>query len=179
MPDTLDYGPAEIAHPEIRLLVAQLDQATAEWLSQIDGDVTPEELAWQPFPGGHSLGALFAHLAEVEQYWLHHIAAGEPFTDLAVEMLGAEIDQMGVRWPTPPAGRPFGFYADRLRATRERTRALLAPMDDPDREIVVTRRRGRGVHTYTLRWVLTHTILHEAYHGGQAALLLLEQRRKA
>lgn len=180
MPDTFDFAPSvDFAHPELRLLMAQLDQATREWLDMIDGEVTPEELAWQPFPGGHSVAGLMAHIAGVEHYWLHFVAADQPFENLEPQIVGASINQMGVEWPTPPPDRPLTDYTRWLRETRERSYALIAPLDDPDRQITVTRRRDGSVHVYTLRWILTHTILHEAYHGGQAVLLLLQQRKAA
>jgi len=36
----------------------------------------------------------------------------------------------------------------------------------------------RGEREFTLSWLMTHVIVHEAYHGGQAILLLLQQRNK-
>lgn len=179
MPDTFDFGPvADCEDHELRLLLAQLDQATHEWLGEIDGDVTPDELTWQAVDDGHSIGALMVHIAEVEAFWLHHVATGAPYRDLEAEALGAAIDQDAALWPTPPPGRPFAYYAGLLRTVRETTRALIPTLGDPARQIARTRADG-SVQTYTLRWLLTHVLLHEAYHGGQAILLLLQQRKGA
>ena len=179
MRDVADYGPAPAcADAELSLLLSQLDQATGEWLSELGDDVTDDELRWQPFAGGHSVAALIAHIAGVEAFWLHQVAAGEPPRDLEEEVIPGGIDQYALQWGTPPAGRPLAFYKDLLRTTRERTRELVAALEDPRRTFPRTRRDGTTVE-YTLRWLLTHVILHEAYHGGQAVLLLLEQRRRA
>ena len=175
MRDTFDFGPTVACESaELRLLLAQLDQATHEWSSELD-DLSERELVWQPFPGGHSIAALLAHIAGVELYWLHHIAAGEPFRDLEEETMGAEIDQYAVSWPPPPPGRPYAFYRELLQTTRERTRQLIPALGDPARVFSRTRSNGE-VQALTLRWLLTHVINHEAYHGGQAVLLALQQR---
>jgi uncharacterized damage-inducible protein DinB len=154
---------------EIQNWLQQLDQSTQEWLSQLDDDATEAELTWQAFPDGHSIGALLVHIAEVEAYWLHHIACGEPYQDLEGEVLHAEIDQFGIKWPTPPP-QPLSFYKTLLTTTRERTKTLIGALDNPQHTAL------RGEREFTLSWLMTHVIVHEAYHGGQAVLLLLQQR---
>jgi len=150
----------------------QLDQTTREWQSQLETDTTDAELLWQPFPGGHSIAGLLLHIAEVEHYWLHHIALGEPYRDMEREFLdGGVIDQFGVQWATPPAGRPLSFYLDLLVETRERTKALL-------KDVPATHVAQRGDREFTLHWLMTHVIVHEAYHGGQAVLLQLQWRKR-
>jgi uncharacterized damage-inducible protein DinB len=160
---------------EVSLMLAQLDQATEEWLGELGSDLTEAELRWQKFPNGHSIGALFVHIAEVEAYWLHHVCLGEPYQDIESTALNAEIDQYGGLWPTPP-DHPLAYYLALLKATRAKTKALISAIPDP--EHTASRKRQNGeTQTVTLRWLLTHVILHEAYHGGQAVLLFLEQRQ--
>ncbi len=155
---------------EINNWLTQLDQATHEWLGELGDDVTETELTWQAFPNGHSIGALLVHIAEVEAYWLHHIACGEPHQDLEGEILNAEIDQYGLTWPTPPP-HPLGFYKALLAKTREKTKQLIGALDNSSHTAM------RGEREFTLSWLMTHVIVHEAYHGGQAVLLLLQQRK--
>ena len=163
-----------VENGEIALMLAQLGQATDEWLGELPADLTPEELVWQAFPGGHSIGALCVHIAEVEAFWLHHVACGEPYRDIESEALdGGEIDVRGPRWPAPPPGRPLSYYTDLMASVRARTKELVGKLDDPER--VSSRADGRR---FTLRWLLTHVISHEAYHGGQAALISLMQRKE-
>ena len=156
---------------EINNWLKQLDQCTQEWFSQLDDDVTEAELSWQAFPNGHSIGALLVHIAEVEGYWLHHIACGEPHRDLESEVLCAEIDQFAIRWPAPPP-HPLSLYKALLSEMREKTKALIGALEDPNHTAT------RGEREFTLSWLMTHVIVHEAYHGGQAVLLLLQQRHR-
>jgi uncharacterized damage-inducible protein DinB len=155
---------------EIQNWLTQLDQATHEWLSQLDTDVTESELMWQAFSDGHSIGSVLTHIAEVEAYWLHHIACGEPYQDLEGEVLNAEIDQFGIKWPTPPP-HPLSFYKALLTTTREKTKLLIGALENPNHKAL------RGEREFILSWLMTHVIVHEAYHGGQAVLLLLQQRK--
>ena len=155
----------------IATYLEQLDQASREWLGELGDDITEAELVWQPFVGGHSIAALLVHIAEVEQYWLHHVAVGEPYRDMEGEFLeGGVIDQYEIQWATPSAGRLLAFYTEILAATRARTKEL---MSNVELSLVAKRREQE----FTLHWLLTHVIVHEAYHGGQAVLLLLQQRK--
>lgn len=156
---------------EIKNWLQQLDQATHEWLGELGDDVTEAELTWQAFPDGHSIGSVLTHIAEVEAYWLHHIACGEPYHDLEAEVLNAVIDQDAVKWPTPPP-RPLSFYKALLASTREKTKVLITTLGNPSHSVL------RGEREFTLSWLMTHVIVHEAYHGGQAVLLLLQQRKR-
>ena len=161
---------------EIKNWLTQLDQATQEWLEELGDDVTEAELTWQAFPNGHSVGAVLTHIAEVEAYWLHHIACGELYQDMEDEVLHAKINQDAVQWPTPPP-HSLSFYRALLTTTREKTRALIGAIESPEHTAKLTWRDGPE-QELTLSWLMTHVIVHEAYHGGQAVLLLLQQRRK-
>ncbi|WP_395145373.1 DinB family protein [Armatimonas sp.] len=160
---------------EIQNWLTQLDQATHEWLGELGEDLTDPELMWQAFPNGHSIGALLVHIAEVEAYWLHHIACGEPYQDREGEVLKGEIDQFGIRWPTPPT-YPLHFYKALLATTREKTKRLIGALESPNHTATRVRRDGTA-QEFTLSWLMTHVIVHEAYHGGQAVLLVLMQRK--
>ncbi len=156
---------------EINNWLAQLDQASHEWLSELGDNVNEAELIWQAFPDGHSIGAVLTHIAEVEAYWLHHIACGEPYQDVEGDVLNGAIDQYGIQWPPPPP-HPLSFYKALLATTRDRTKTLIGALENPNHTAL------RGEREFTLSWLMTHVIVHEAYHGGQAVLLLLEQRKR-
>ncbi|WP_309685764.1 DinB family protein [Armatimonas sp.] len=156
---------------EINNWLVQLDQASHEWLSELGDDVNEAELIWQAFPDGHSIGAVLTHIAEVEAYWLHHIACGEPYQDMEGDVLNGEIDQYGIKWPPPPP-HPLSFYKALLATTRDKTKTLIGALENPNHTAL------RGEREFTLSWLMTHVIVHEAYHGGQAVLLLLEQRKR-
>ena len=166
-----DLPPSFAVHPEVALFFAQLDQATAEWREWLDEKtMTVDQIVWQPFPGGHSIGALMLHIAEVEAYWLHEIAAGVPLSkeDLR-SFLSAETDALAGKWPIPPR-QPLSWYGAQLGTVRAKTKALLVDAA-PD----ATGTRADDGRTFTLRWLFTHVITHESYHGGQAILLALMQ----
>jgi hypothetical protein len=112
--DIIDCKPVEgVGNGEIALMLSQLDEGTKEWLGELPEDLTEAEIAWQAFPGGHSIGALCVHIAEVEAFWLHHVTCGEAYQDIEGETLdGGEIDQDGIKWAVPPPGRPLSYYTD-------------------------------------------------------------------
>lgn len=164
----------------IENFLRQLDMATGELnveLDELETEPTIAELCWQPFEGGHSVGALLTHIAEVEAYWLHHIACGEPYEDIESEVLGGAIDQYAVTWATPPP-HPLSHYKALLARVREKTHALIGTLEGPEHTGTRTRRDGT-TEEFSLPWLMTHVILHEAYHSGQAILLLLQQRKGA
>jgi uncharacterized damage-inducible protein DinB len=164
-----------VENAEIALLLRQLDEGTWEWLTEL-GEVSETELTWQVFENGHSIATLLVHIAEVEAYWLHHVGAGQPYQDLEDEYLDGEaIDQGSISWPTAPPGRPLSHYTDLLKTTRARTKELLSSAGSPMTEV----RERKDGKRFTLFWLLTHVMQHEAYHGGQAVLLQLMQRKAA
>ncbi len=158
--------------PSVALLLAVLEGGTQEWLEEL-GEVSDAEIVWQPFPGGHSVGALILHIADVEAHWLHEVAAGAARTPgEAATLLSEETDQYAIRWPAPPR-QPLAWYLAQRAAVRARTLELVAALTDLERVSV------RGEEEFTLRWLLSHVIQHESYHGGQAVLLALLQRKMA
>ncbi len=176
MNETIDCKPVDgVENGEIALMLAQLDEGTKEWLGELPDDLTEAEIAWQPFEGGHSIAALFVHIAEVEAAWLHFVGCGEDIGDIEQEYLGGSIDADadGLKWPTPPPGRPLSYYTELLSKIRARTKEFIGALDDPKR--LSQSKSGRK---FTLRWLLTHVIGHESYHGGQAVFLLLMQRKE-
>lgn len=163
------------ANVEIGLLLAMLDDATQEWTEEL-GTVPDEAIVWQPFPNGHSIGALMLHIADVEAFWMQEVGAGKPRSAEELQaFLSEDTDQYNVAWPMPPA-HPLEWYLQQLRDVRAKTRQTVLAINDPNHLGV---RRDRE---FTLRWLLNHIISHEAYHGGQAvflSLMYVAQHQKA
>ena len=141
-----------------------LDDTTAEWRREL-GRVGADVVRWQPAENAHSIGALILHVADVEGFWLHEIAAGCPMPESDVKLfLSRETQQYSGVWPKPPR-KPLSWYYAQHDRIRARTRELLSSMDKPEK------RCTRGTRELTLRWLIYHVITHEAYHAGQAVLI--------
>ncbi|HVT13162.1 MAG TPA: DinB family protein [Fimbriimonadaceae bacterium] len=158
--------------PEIGLFASCLQDATNEWREEL-GEVDPDTIVWQPFPNGHSIGALILHNADVEAWWIEEVVAGKKRPDGEERLLmSEETKQYGVEWPAPPR-QPLSWYfgiADRIRAS---TLETLREIDDPDRII----QREDWSSPLNVRWIVNHVVGHEAYHGGQIVLVsLLKQK---
>ena len=166
-----DIAPSAEHNPELGLLFASLEDGTREWRGEL-GDVSIEQLVWQPFPGGHSVGGLLLHIADVEGWWIETVLAGRERSEEEVrQMLSEETKQSSVEWPTPPA-EPFAYYDEILQSVRRRTRETLREFPD-----AAARVRYGDENEFTPRWILSHVVQHDSYHGGQAVLLKLMHER--
>jgi len=145
-------------------LLTTLERQTAGWRQQL-GEPSIDELVWQPYPNGHSIGALLLHLAEVETYWIESVCSGRALTaEDRQTYLSDHMDPFTGQWPAPPR-EPFAYYSALLDAVRARTLESVKAFGDP-REV-----KQADWGAMTVRYVLTHVIWHESYHGGQAVLL--------
>ena len=168
----LDLVPDPAHEIQIGLLISMLDDVTKEWREEM-GEVSIEDIMWQPFPGGHSIGGLLLHMVEVEHFWIHSVASDVSLTQEEIEIFMSEnIDQYGISWPTPHA-KPLSWYFDLQDTYREKTKAYLLTHTDP--ETIANHNQTE----FTLRWIVQHVVAHEAYHGGQAVLLSLMRSRVA
>lgn len=164
---TRDVKPAAGLDPQVGLLLAMLDEGTKEWREEL-GEVPDEVVIWQPFPQGHSIGAVILHIADAEAFWLQEVADGRPLPeDLKKTLLSNETDQYAGRWPTP-LRRPLSWFYEQHDRIRKETHRTIRKLANPEHL------GRRGEHAYTLRWMLQHVITHEAYHGGQIVLLALQ-----
>ena len=160
----IDVLPVPSADVQIGLLRAMLDEGTRDWREEL-GAVSDETVLWQPFPGGHSIGALILHIADVEAYWLHQIGAGQARSEEELtRLLSQETQQYEGVWPVPPR-EPLSWFLAQHDEIRARTRQIVSAWDDPAHV------RSREDTEFTRRWLLHHVLTHEAYHGGQAVLL--------
>ncbi len=169
-----DVVSVEARNSEIGLLLGLLEAGTQNMRSAL-GEVEEEALIWQPYPNGHSIGAILIHVAACEAGWLHLVAAGqETPMDLEEQMMGGpSIAQYEGLWPAPPR-RPLSWYYAQHDEIRARSLTLLRALLDPDEVRTVVWSPTRSC---TVRWILHHVIEHEAYHLGQAVLLSLMKER--
>lgn len=161
---TFDVAPLSGYRSELGLLLATLDDSTREWRENLE-EPPVEAIVWQAYPGGHSIGGLILHIADVESHWFEQFAAGRPVDpDEAKLLMGEATDQYAGKWPVPPA-EPIEWYLalhDRIRA---RVKETLMRLDDPAQLF-----QGRK-NRFTLRWIAAHVVEHDSYHGGQAVLM--------
>lgn len=148
------------------LLGAILQDGTKEWRWEIDPDLPDEAVVWQPKPGLHSIGGCILHIAAVEVYWFERFVLGRPGDPEERKLLLAvETDVDAWSWPDPPR-QPLRWYFDLHDRIRARILEGIKVWPAPDTLIT------RGERQATARWVFGHVIQHEAYHGGQAVLLM-------
>lgn len=171
MPKPYDVAPILGLEPQVGLLLQMLDATTDEWREEL-GEIPEAAILWQPVPGAHSIGALILHIIDVEAYWLTEIAGGIPRSQEEKDrLLSDATDQYAGIWPTP-SPQPLTWYWEQFAAVRARTHAMVRGLNNPAH---IGHRVGRkGEQDFTLRWLLHHVIIHEAYHGGQAVLLALQ-----
>ncbi|AIE86124.1 DinB family protein [Fimbriimonas ginsengisoli] len=161
---SFDACPLDGYPTELGLLLATLQSCTWDWRDEL-GDVDEDAIVWQARSGGHSIGAVLLHIGEVELYWIEEVVLGREMSEADLQLfMSREIEQYKGQWPSPPR-RPLSWYLERLDEVRARTLAAVRDFPAPDAEIPWLE------HTVTPRWVLSHVIEHESYHGGQMLLL--------
>jgi uncharacterized damage-inducible protein DinB len=159
---------------EIGVFLAQLEDQSRRLRESLEG-ITADELGWQPGPGTNTIGMLLTHLAVVEIWWAGmaldlESPVTEPVIGIAVEGDGMPVAEDGVP-PAHLAGKDLAFYQDLLTRARAYVRETYARMMDPDLNRTITRAWDEGTRTYSVRWILYHTLEHFAGHYGQILLL--------
>lgn len=129
-------------------------------LDALLGDVTPDEAAAHPIRGRHSILELVLHLAA----WADEVAARVEGRAPGMPEAGDWPDASGVTWADAKA-RLVGAHDRLLEAVRrfpeERLTVLVG---GPERDAAF----GTGV---THEREIAGVAEHDAYHGGQVALL--------
>ena len=147
------------------LLGAILQDGTNEWRWELDQNLSEDAVAWQPYVGTHSIGAIILHIIEVEIFWFEQFALDLPADPEEQKLLMSDqIDQDAWKWPEPPR-EPLSWYFEFHDRIRARTLENIKKWPAPDFA------KDRHGSSRTMRWVLGHVIQHESYHGGQAVLL--------
>jgi uncharacterized damage-inducible protein DinB len=167
-----DVAPLSGYPIEYGLLLSTLQDGTREWRQEI-GEPSEDAIVWQAVPGGHSIGGLLLHIADVEIFWFEEAALGRKMSDADLKLfMSEETKQYEGAWPVPPR-EPWAWYMQILDDVRART--LRTVQDFPESSDTFHRRTS----TFTYRWALAHVVEHESYHAGQAVLLSALHGRSA
>jgi len=159
-----DIAPIPGFHPEIGLLLAALQDSTREWRENLENP-SVEAITWQIAPNAYSIGALILHIIDCEVGWFERFIGKQP-RDMEQDkfLMSAEVQQYDCTWPTPPA-QPIEWYYELHDTYRKRAWEALREVD-PTTFIAANEEFETSV-----RWVVSHIIQHDSYHGGQAVLL--------
>ena len=160
--------------PEVASFLAQLDDQSAS-LDRALGDITPDELSWQPRPGMNTIGMLLAHLAIVEVWW-SAIGTDQAESDLpAVLGIGPDDDGMplaaGGLAPAGLAGKDRAYFDQLMAKARRFVKETWESLPEAAIEREVQRTRADGTQrSFTMRWILYHIVEHFTGHFGQIRL---------
>lgn len=134
------------------------DHYWGEYLGKIAAAIEPlaeEQLWWRPNEGSNSIANLLIHLNGNLSQWVLAGLGGEPFERHRDAEFAARD------------GQSKAEMMDRLRATVERCRAVVARLTPDDLA------RRHQIQKYELDGyrALFHTVEHMSYHTGQIVLL--------
>jgi uncharacterized damage-inducible protein DinB len=152
--------------PEIGFFLASLEKIRSEWRKAVK-DLTKQELAHKIMPEVQPIGTIIIHIAEAEYFWMQEIVSGKEMTDEIKELLHHDL------WFKDFAAEDLDIeYCLRVvekihQMTRETLKQFTA--EDLDKTFV---RRGEDRETnYSLRWIFTHLLQHDAEHQGQIMMI--------
>ena len=112
------------------------------------------ELDYTPFPGSWSVGKIFLHIAETEDYWIHYLVRKELSENPHYEL---------TEFPSISAIRM------KLRVAAERTDLFMESLKEPDLEWQFRTPRGDNLVLYNVFW---HVLEHTLHHRGELSLIL-------
>lgn len=112
------------------------------------------EMDYVPFPGSWSVGKIFLHIAETEDYWIHYLIRKEIPDNPRYELKD---------FPSIAAIRM------KLRVAETRTQTFIDTLNEPDLDWVFRTPRGENL---VLNNVLWHVLEHEIHHRGELSLIL-------
>ncbi len=174
--ETLLFTPAGFRSVQVARFAWQIDEQRRMLTVETRG-LSPEDLAWQPFPGMNTRGMLLAHIAYAEAHLTQVGILGEK-TGHAQDVIGLTEEEEGLPLEAgaPPApatlGKPLEYFDDLLARARAHTHAALRDLTDEHLERRVVRPRPDGAErVFNVGWVLYHILEHEAGHRGQINLL--------
>jgi uncharacterized damage-inducible protein DinB len=159
----MDVAPLPGYSQDYGILLASLQDSTREWRDEL-GEPDVDTITWQPYPNGYSIGGQLLHIGAAEVFWVEMFCLGRKHPEEMKSLMNADMDVDKGLWPTPPA-EPIAYYyntLDRIRARTLESVKAFAPSDT---------QKDHWIHQVTFRWVLSHVIQHDSYHGGQAVML--------
>lgn len=141
---------------------------TREKLLSMVSDIEFQELhyGYSSFP---TVGAYLLHIAQIELWWVKNALMGESVTEEEKERYYFQEKQV----IAAPDDKELSWFLARLAEARDYIRAYFNQLSDveyrkPGPEIMINGETLR----YSPEWVISHLIDHEAYHRGQAAMVL-------
>ncbi|MBN8207212.1 DinB family protein [Bacillus sp. NTK071] len=144
-----------------------LKETREKLLSMVSG-VEFQELhyGYSSFP---TVGAYLLHIAQIELWWVKNALMGESVTEEEKRNFYFQEKQI----ISAPDDKELSWFLARLAEARDLIRDYFNRLSDveyrkPGPEVIVNGER----HSYSPEWVISHLIDHEAYHRGQAAMVL-------
>lgn len=170
--EQLQVLPLPAPDPAIGRALWQLEAARGRLLEALNSlDDNQEQLEWEPYDGGNSVGTLLYHIAAIEVDWLYTEVLEKDFSPEVVDLFPYPVrDENGRLFPVTAVS--LHTHLHRLAATRQQLLATYAQMSLADF------RRARQMPRYhvTPEWVLFHLTQHETEHRGQIQEILTWSR---
>lgn len=123
-------------------------------LLEMLGMFNESELDYTPYPGAWSVGKIFLHIAESEDYWIHYVARKE---------LSEDPHYTLKEYPSLAAIRM------KLRISEERTLSFLESLKETDLDWRFKTPRGESLALFEILW---HVLEHELHYRGELSLIL-------
>ncbi|WP_347550752.1 DinB family protein [Pseudalkalibacillus hwajinpoensis] len=116
-----------------------------------------------------TVGAYLLHIAQIELWWVKNALMGEVVTEEEKKHYYFQEKQI----ISAPDDKELSWFQARLAEVRELTRSFYNNLSDveyrkPGPEVMMN---GES-HAYSPEWIISHLVDHEAYHRGQAAMVL-------
>lgn len=113
------------------------------------------------------IGTIIIHLAEAEYFWMQEIVAGKEFTDEIEDLLHHDL------WFKDFAAEDLdvNYCLQTVEKIHVLTRDTLSKLTDDDLEKLFARKREDRESHYSLRWIFTHLLQHDAEHQRQMLML--------
>ena len=115
---------------------------------------TAEELEYRPFPSSWSVGEIFLHIAETEDFWIREVVQKQP---------PVMRDDITIDLPIKTV------ITTRLMDSFELSQQLLEGLTGEDLEQSIGLPDGTYHRLYDILW---HVIEHEIHHRGELSLVL-------
>ncbi|KAF0110423.1 MAG: hypothetical protein FD147_1683 [Chloroflexi bacterium] len=111
-------------------------------------------LDYQPFPSSWSIGKIFLHIAECEDYWIHYVVRKELPPKIRYELKD---------YPS------LNAIKMKLKISQERTESFLETLKEQDLDWRFKTPAGESLTLYEIFW---HVLEHEIHHRGELSMIL-------
>ncbi len=158
--------PVENFSREIGLFLASLEKIRGEWRKSVKS-LTKQELAAKILPDVQPIGTLIMHIAESEHYWIQEIVSGKQMTAEITDLLHHDL------WFKDFAAEDLdiAYCLETVEKIHDMTRETLSKFTDEDVDKLFIRKEENGESHFSLRWIFTHLLQHDAEHQGQMMMI--------